>query len=248
MAEDLDLFTLTENQTRLVIAETTQYGATLTDAGVLGPTPADAFTLTEIVEPEYHIVIHASQIREVKRIYTAIQTFYDLIIQDPDKPWKMTLIGQWESGYKEVPRREYLQALRELIQILDFPPNRFFMIPQDLPPKKWISFAKTADIYWCTSWRESFGASMGEVVASGGRPFVNNYLGATQIYPAEVLCNTPNEMVQKTIAWGNLSVEEKLNLRKENRKLMEPFDCRKATKNMRVFIEKIEANSRSKKR
>lgn len=196
------------------------------------------FEFIEQVEPEYRILIHASQIRDTKRIYEAIQQFYDLLQKDPEKPWEFHLIGHWESGYKDAERREYLQALRELIRILDFPPKRFYMTPRDLSREDWAGFAKTIDIYWCTSWRESFGASMAECAASGAYPLINYYLGADEIYPKEHLCKTPSEMVEKTIAWGNLSTEEKLEERKKIRKHIEQYDCRKAAENMRLFIEK----------
>jgi hypothetical protein len=190
--------------------------------------------------PGFHIAIHATNIRDVKRIYVAIQQFYDLIQRDPDKPWKLTLIGHWESGWKDLERMEYLQAIRELITILNFPPNRFFMIPRNLPKDKWIHFTKTVDIYWCTSWRESYGKSKQECVASGAFPLVNYYMGAQTIYPKKYLCKTPGEMVDKTIEWGNLSEEEKTKQRARNRRLVEPkFDERKCVKAMRLFIEEI---------
>jgi hypothetical protein len=80
---------------------------------------------------------------------------------------------------------------------------------------------------------------MAECVASGAYPMVNQYLGADSIYPKDVLCKTPGEMVEKTIWWGNLSDDRKKLLRQDSRVLMQKYDCRKATKNMREFIEEI---------
>ena len=178
--------------------------------------------------PEYHIVTHASWIRPVKRIYEAIQQFYELIQLDGKKPWSMTLIGQWEGAqYRGPDRKEYMRACRELMNQLKF------------PPQVWNQFAGTADIYWCTSWRESFGASMGEVCARGGYPLINNYLGASKVYPKKYLCKTGGEMVRKTIEWGNLSPDDKKQERKVIRKHIEQYDAREAAKKIRAFLEGI---------
>jgi glycosyltransferase involved in cell wall biosynthesis len=195
----------------------------------------DLFTYSDR-EPEYHIAIHSSPIKPVKRVYTAIQQFYSLIHIDYNKPWRMTIIGPWTS---KDPLDEYIQAVNELIVTLDFPPNRLGVIPRDLPLEKWVQFAGGVDIYWCTSYAEGFGVSMAECVSRGATPFVNHYLGAEKIYPEEYLCKTSNQMIQKTIEWGNLPVEEKVKLRQESSKLMENYDCRKAAKNIREFIEEI---------
>jgi hypothetical protein len=57
------------------------------------------------VEPEYHIAMHASFIRPTKRIYAGIQQFYDLIWMDEEKPWKLTIVGTWEGGWKSAERQ-----------------------------------------------------------------------------------------------------------------------------------------------
>jgi len=202
------------------------------------------FTPPQQPAPGYHIVMHASWIVPVKRIYAAIQQYYDLIQLDGDKPWRMTLIGRWEGRYKVEERQEYLVACRELIEQLDFPPDRLLIKPENFPQSVWADFAKTADLYWCTSWRESFGLSMAEVCASGGYPLLNNYLGADKVYPEKYRCKTPYEMVQKTIEWGALSLEEKVRERRVIREHIEQFDAKKSAREIRLFIEKIVENHR----
>ncbi len=194
--------------------------------------------------PEYHIVTHATVIRPIKRIYEALQQFYDLIQLDGEKPWKMTLIANWsppplqrslEFGFLD----DYVFACRDLIDQLNFPPGRVSLKTQNFPPEIWQQFAQTADLYWCTSWRESFGLSMAEVCASGGYPLINHYPGAEKLYPKKHLCKTSGVMVRKTIEWGNLSKEEKIKERKNIRKHIEQYDGRKAAKDIRIFIEEI---------
>ena len=202
-----------------------------------------AFTPLQKPIPGYHIVVHASFIRPVKRIYAAIQQFYDLIQLDGDKAWNMTLIGRWNAHPTQKEANiEYLTACSELIEQLNFPPDRLRLKLGNFPPDIWAKFAQTADLYWCTSWRESFGVSMAEVCASGGYPLINNYLGADKVYPKKHLCKTPYEMIQKTIEWGNLSQKEKVNERHIIRKYIEQFDAKKSAKQIRLFIEEIVKN------
>jgi len=199
----------------------------------------NAFTPLPEPIPEYHIVTHAKWIRPVKRIYEAIQQFYDLIQLDGKKPWKMTLIGQWEGEFRGPERAEYMRACRELIEQLKFPPERLHLKPENFPQGMWRQFSQTADLYWCTSWRESFGVSMAEVCAGGGYPLINHYLGADKVYPKKYLCKTPGEMVKKTIDWGNLSQLEKKRERIIIRKHIEKYNVLEAAKNIRLFLEDV---------
>ena len=187
--------------------------------------------------PEYHIVTHATFVRTTKRVYEALQQFYDLIQLDGEKPWKMTLVGEWTSP--SLLDDDYPFACKDLIDRYSFPAGRLHLKTINFPPKIWAQFAQTADIYWCTSWRESFGLSMAEVCASGGYPLVNWYLGADKVYPRKYLCKTSGEMVRKTIEWGNLSKEEKVKERGIIRKHIEQYDARKAAKAIRLFIEEV---------
>lgn len=190
-------------------------------------------------EPEYHIIVHAFYIRPTKGIYTAIQQFHDLIRLDGDKPWKLTLVGDWAGEWKIHERQEYLTACEELIEQLKFPKGRLFIKYGNYPLNTWANFVKTGDVFWCTSWRESFGVSRAEAAASGVYPLLNNSLGTDKLYPEKYLCNTPGEMVEKTIAWGNLSKEEKLLERSAIREHMEKFDQLKAMAKIRKFLEVI---------
>ncbi|KKL88342.1 hypothetical protein LCGC14_1925660 [marine sediment metagenome] len=205
-----------------------------------------SFTPLESPIPEYHIITHATLIRPTKRVYEAIQQFYDLIQLDGEKSWRMTLIGHW--NFKEESKTgEYTFACRELIDRLNFPPGRLSLKTENFSKEMWGNFAKTADLYWCTSWRESFGASMAEVAASGGVPLLNHFLGAEKIYPKKYLCKTGGEMVRKTIEWGNLSPEEKLQERKNIRKHIEQFDAKKTAREIRIFLEGIDEAHRKKR-
>ena len=187
----------------------------------------------------YHIITHASSVRPVKRVYEAIQQFYDLLDADKEgnRPWKLTIVGDWYDDWELIQRMEYLEAVEELIDSLNFPAGRLFITNRNFDKKTWQSFLQTADVYWCTSWRESFGSSLAEATASGVFPLVNHYLGADKIYPEVYLCKTPREFVEHTRAWGMMNDESKEKARVISRQVIEKFDQRKAAQNIRGFIE-----------
>lgn len=188
-----------------------------------------------IRSPGYNIVIHASTVRPTKRIYTAIQCFYDLITRDPDKPWKLILLG----NYTFHPYDEYLMAIEELIEEYDLPEERLAIITQDFPRDEWAAFIKKQDIYWCMSFREGFPNSLGESCASGVYPVVNRFYGAELLYPEKYLCKTLSEVVEKTIQWGNLTPEEKIGMRKEVRQHIEIFDRHEVAVEIRELCEEV---------
>ena len=203
-------------------------------------------------KPEYKIVLHATVIRDTKGVYEAIQTFHKLLEEDPGKPWQFTIIGQWEGGYLWPQRREYVMCCQELIEDLQFPQGRLGIIPTNLSRsssgsswKSWPRYLKNeADFYWCFSKREGFPNSLGEGMASGVVPVMNKFYGAELLYPDEFLCSSPHEILEKTIEFGNLSEEERQNLRREVRAHIEKFDRHKTAVDIRTLCEEVYQNVR----
>lgn len=156
-------------------------------------------------QPSYRIVLHSTTVRPTKRVYTGLQCFYDLINEDPDKPWELYLVGNYMSPNED----EYCMSVSELIEDLDFPESRLKIITQDFPREKWAEFIRDMDVYWCNSYREGFPNSCGEACSSGVYPIVNHFYGAELIYPGYTV-KSPKELVKKTIAWGNLTDEAKI--------------------------------------
>jgi hypothetical protein len=187
-------------------------------------------------KPTYNIVFHSYSIREIKRVYTTIQTFYDLIQQDGDKPWKLILIGNY-THY--VNRPDYLENIQELLEQYNFPEERLSIIPHNLLRKKWIEFISKQDVYWAASMRESFGASLAEAVASGVYPVVNCWRGAGYVYPSKYISRSPGEMVEHTIQWGKLSDAEKRSLRAEVRGVISRWDAWETAKSIRELMEEL---------
>ena len=96
-------------------------------------------------ESEYKIVFHSSVVRSTKRVYTALQLFYELLERDPDRPWHLTIIGQWEGGWDWKNRREYVMATSELLDQLKFSEDRLTLITQNFARPRWAEFARTQD-------------------------------------------------------------------------------------------------------
>jgi len=190
-------------------------------------------------EPGYSIVLHSSVIRETKRVYTAIQLFYELVTEDREKPWTMTLIGQWAGGWRWPQRMEYVMCVGELVESLDFPEKRLYIQMENFPRPQWADFIRKQDIYWCTSFREGFPNSMGEAAASGTWPISNWFYGAELIYPEENLCRTPGEMIEKTISWGELDGDSRKELKRKMRSWMEAYSRHRTAVEVRELCEEV---------
>jgi len=201
-------------------------------------------------EPWYEIVLHSSVMRETKRVYTALQVFDDLIRRD-DKPWHLSLIGTWEGGWNWQNRKEYVMALHELIDQFDFKiqkavipgsydsDERLSIIP-NLDRNSWAaSLTERWDVIWGPSFREGFPNSIGEGAASGVWPLINRFYGAELIYPEENICRSPIELMEKTIAWGNLSTEEKIQKKYFIRKHIEQYDRQRTARDVRLLCEEL---------
>ena len=189
--------------------------------------------------PTYEIVMHSNVMRPTKRPYTALQVFAELIERD-DKPWHFTLIGTWEGGWNWNNRREYVMALRELVEDLNLG-DRLTIIP-NMKREHWAaSLPEKWDIIWAPSFREGFPNSVGEAAASGVWALTNRFYGAELIYPEENICKGPVDLMEKTIQWGNRSVKEKIELKKRIRDHIEQYDRHEVAHEIRLLCEEAVA-------
>ena len=188
--------------------------------------------------PGYNIVFHSNVMRQVKRPYLALQCFYELIKKDPEKPWHLTIIGDWEKGWDAVNRQEYVMCLMELLETLDIPEDRI-TIRGNYSREDWAKFLPTQDVIWCLSWREGFPNSVGEGAASGVEPFMNHFYGAETIYPDVNLCKTPTELVEHTFHWGQATDDMNKKRSMSIRKHIEQYSRRQTAIDIRELCEKI---------
>ncbi len=197
----------------------------------------DRFKLNAKRKPGFNIILHSNVISQTKGIYTALQCFGELIERDGDNPWHFTLIAQGEGGWNWSQRQEYVMCVQELLEELHFSSKRFTHYEGNLSKNDWANYLQSQDLYWCLSRRESFGASMAEACASGAYPLLNHFYGAERLYPQANLCQSPGELVDKTIQWGRLSDDEKLHSRRLMRKHVEQYDQLETAKKIRGLIE-----------
>lgn len=196
-------------------------------------------------KPGHKIVLHASVVRDTKGVYEAIQTFYELTQQvgtgmHHQHPWQMTIIGDWETGWKAAERQEYVMSCQELIESLQFPPGRLGIIPRNLSRNEWSQYLKDeADFYWCFSHREGFPNSLGEGMASGVVPIMNHFYGADLIHPKKFICRSPTDILTKTLMFGDLPEEERQELRREARAHIEQYDRYKVAVEIRELCEEV---------
>jgi hypothetical protein len=181
-------------------------------------------------------VLHSSVMRATKRIYTALQVFAELIERD-DKPWQLTLIGTWKGGWNWNNRREYVMALSELVEQLDLGDR--LVRKANMPRQAWAIDLRSYDIIWGPSFREGFPNSVGEAAASGVWPFINNFYGAELLYPEENICRSPIELMEKTIAWGKLTEDEKIAKSRGIRKHVEQYDRHETARLVRELCEEM---------
>jgi len=200
------------------------------------------FTPDYAREPGYTIGFHAFVVRPTKRVYTMLQTFVEVVRKDPDKPWKLHFMGGgWDRGsYQWGRRHEYVMSLLEYLEDIDpIVGDRIQITAHNSPKKEWAEMARKLDIMWSTSYREGFPNSIGEAAACGVWPLMNHFYGAETIYSEENICLTPTEMVEKTIAWGNLSDEEKIAGRRSIRKHIEQYDRHGTARDIRELCEEV---------
>lgn len=192
-------------------------------------------------EPGYRIGFHAYVVRNTKRVYLALQNFFELVKRDPEKPWQLHLIGGgWDPGsYQWNQRFEYVMSLLEYLEDIDPHIGSRLMISPNFPRPQWALEAKKVDVMWSTSYREGFPNSIGEAAACGAWPLMNRFYGAETIYPEENICWTPSEMVEKTISWGSLSDEEKKEKRLDIRAWISQYDRHTVAREIRELCEEV---------
>ena len=187
------------------------------------------------VSSGYKIIYHTNVMRSVKNPYIILQCFRELLNRD-DKPWHLTFIGDWEKGWETMARAEYVMCLRELREEIEIPEKSIDFIP-NAPRNTWAQALPSYNVIWGYSHREGFPNSIGEACASGVYPIMNHFYGAETIYPDQYLVQSPLGLVEKTIAWGNMTEEEKLNAKHAVRHHIEQYDRHKVAREIRELCE-----------
>jgi len=182
-----------------------------------------------------HIVTHSTTIRYRKRVYTTIQSFYDLL--QLDRKWELSIVGEWEKGYSGWEGRQYTDPCLELMEDLDLM-TKVRRLP-NMDQETWRAFLGGQDIFVSNSIREGVQVSLVDAMLSGVYPLINCWRGAEHYYPRECIFRTQRELVDKIRAWLKLPLEEKRRLSQEMREwASERFD---SSVNTAKLVEELEA-------
>jgi hypothetical protein len=157
-----------------------------------------------------------------KRIYTTIESFYDLLAQTrlAEKQscwdWSLHIRGTDvnRNGWRGEEAAEYVDFIDELafegrrLGIND----RSITLHSYMDDANWQRFLAGTDIIISNSMQEGYHKSILEAMAYGAMPFVHRWIGADFIYPPQCLFLTQRELVNNILTYAALSLTEKQHI------------------------------------
>lgn len=170
----------------------------------------------------HKIAFHSTVIRFKKRVYTTIQSFYDLLQRD-DR-WKLCIAGNWDqpsgSGWEGA---NYTEPCMELIEDLGIRSD--VELTPNLPRDQWRNWLADKDVFVSNSIREGVQVSLVDAMLCGVYPLINCWRGSDAYYPKENVFRTQRELVDMILVWSEKSVKEKRALSQKMRHwAVENFD------------------------
>ena len=199
----------------------------------------DIFQIPREKEFGKNICTHATSIYWKKRVYTTIQTFYDLLLRDDE--WELYIKGAKQANWLGVMQTRYYNNVVELIEALGIQDRVHFS--ENVSKEKWAKWLQDKDIFISNSIEEGFHVSLAEAMASGVYPVINCWQGATDYYPAEFICKTQTEMIERIFTWPMVSLEEKRRLSEYCRECVKQFDSKSVSRKIREIIEGVVENA-----
>lgn len=178
------------------------------------------FTIPANKKYHQNLCTHSMIIRFKKRVYTTLQTFYDVLQRD--RRWKLHVVGSWKSpeGWEGT---NYTDPCLELMEDLDIE-SKVYLSPNMQQPR-WAAWLRDMDIFISNSLREGLQVSVVDAMLAGVYPLINCWRGSSEYYPADNIFKTQSELVDKIFEWEERSVEEKRRLSGEMREwAAERFD------------------------
>ncbi len=183
-----------------------------------------------------NLATHSYTIRFKKRIYTTIQTFYELLKHDPK--WNLNIAGNWTSQAPGWEGVNYTRPCRELMEDLKIS-TKVFLTP-NMTPEGWRQWLGDKDIFISNSIREGVHVSLVEAMLTGVYPLINCWRGSTEYYPDECIFKTQNELVDKILEWKSLRARKKRRLSGEMREwALERFDGRDLSEKVVEALETL---------
>lgn len=156
----------------------------------------DRFTLKTKETDGYQIGMVLGDMWWYKNHMGGLDIFYELAKDDPK--WHLHIRGQHESGeYNKVMYDHFIESrgLKDRVTLYDH--------VEDM--NDWY---ENIDILLHPGMKETFCYAVGEAMAKGIRPVINNFYGAEDIWPREYLYNHGGEAIHKILAGEEKPKEE----------------------------------------
>lgn len=142
-----------------------------------------------------------------KRIYTTIESFWDLCEQSKSQ-WILHIRGARTTGYRDGEAREYLKFINELRASAVAAINERIIFHDFLPNAQYAQFLKNLDIIISNSMQEGYHKAVFEAMSYGTYPLVHEWMGAKSLYEGYTFISQ-RQLVDKIIAWDELSNKSK---------------------------------------
>jgi len=145
-----------------------------------------------------------------KRIYTTIESFYDLLRQSKEK-WILHIRGGATTGYRDQEVYEYLKFITEFrttINELGLPAESV-VFHEYLDREKFQAFLANMDVIISNSTQEGYHQSIFQAMSYGAYPLVHRWLGAETLFDQEFLFLTQRELVDKIFEWDKMTLYQK---------------------------------------
>lgn len=193
------------------------------------------FTMPKRRKYGKNLGMHSTTIRYRKRVYTSIQSFFDLL--QHDNAWRFHIGGEWDRGFGPGwEGKHYTEPCRELVEDLGIS-TKIFLVG-NLPRDEWRAWLHGKDVFLSNGIREGTHVSLVEAMMCGCYPLINCWRGAENYYPKENVFKTQRELVDKILEWQNLKVKEKRKLSQDMRDwALERYDAAEIADRMIQEIE-----------
>lgn len=122
-----------------------------------------------------------------KNVFGALQVFNELLLQQPDKPWRLYLRGE-----KYHPTTWWQRQCETYIEANSLLAERIEFVPRVDDIATWLD---DKDYLLQTSHKEAFGYVVAQAAAKGIRPVVQMTTGALDIWPEEWIFQTHSQAV-----------------------------------------------------
>ncbi len=150
----------------------------------------DKFTFRE-KQRGYNIAMVTGDIWQMKNVMEGLMLFAMLVARHPQYPWKLHWRGQYADHACYMPT-----AVEHFIESRHLKGNVIMYSPVD-DMNTWL---EPMDYIINPSIKEAFSYCIGEAMAKGIKPIINNWYGCRDMWPEKYIYNTLDEAINKIMS------------------------------------------------